>query len=321
MSYDGIQACQCVSDRQDSGTPVRFGIFCKSFRRDVSRAQKLVSSIERFARGDVACVISVPNSDHQLFRDRIGSGRVELITDDEILGKSIKQNWRTQQIVKLRAHRLGFADAWLVLDSDMAFIRDFSAADFVGPDGTVALVASRLLHLFELHEKELGEYVRGQRELGTLSAEEARGFADASRPNGDLPRLFRLRDALWRPPAESLIPRVRALFPRSGPELNYLPAAVWTRESLQTFESEYLEPRGIGYEDIIRYSPWEGVWVGEWEIRRRLPGRRPAESFFLHFKSDAGIERARAAGFTTADFATRYVGMQLAAGHQEIEAY
>lgn len=300
---------------------MRFGLFCKSFRRDVSRVEKLVASIERFARDDFACVLSVPEEDLPLFRDRIGRRRVSLVTDEEILGRRTEQSWRTQQIVKLYAHRLAFADAWFVLDSDMAFIRDFRVADFVDADGAIALVASRWLHLFDLHEKELGEYVRGERELGTLTAAEARTFADEAQPAGDLSRLSRLRDALWPGKAEAHIRRIREVFPRSGPELFYLPAAVWTSDSLRTLEADYLKPRDLRWEDLIRYSPWEGTWVGEWELRRRLPARRPVESFFLHFASDRAIEAARAAGFTTADFATRYVGLQLAAGHQLIESY
>jgi hypothetical protein len=299
----------------------RFGLFCKSFRRDVSRVEKLVASIERFARGDPACVLSVPKSDAPLFRDRIGTGRVRLVTDEEILGKRAAQNWRTQQVVKLYAHRLGFADVWLVLDSDMTFIREFDARDFVDADGTVALVASRWLHLFDRHETELGDYVRGRRELGTLSAEEARRLADGTPPPDRLPLLRRLRDAVWPSDVTSRLRYIRETFRRSGPELYFLPAAIWTRPSLQALESDFLAPRGLRFEDMIRYAPWEGTWVGEWEIHRRLPSRRPAESFFLHFASDGAIQRARAAGFTTADFASRYVGLQLAAGHQAIEAY
>ena len=300
---------------------VRFGLFCKSFRRDVSRAEKLVASIERFGRGEMACVLSVPESDRQLFRDRIGTDRVTLTTDEEIVGRRIKQNWRTQQVVKLYAHRMGFADTWLLLDSDMAFIRDFGVADFVDADGTIALVASRLLHVFDRYEKELSEYLRDQRDLGTLSVEEARSLADVSRPSCDIPLLPRLLGAVGWPSPEARMGRIRATFPRSGPELFYLPTAVWTRDSLQSLEAEYLEPRGLRFEDLIDYSPWEAAWVGEWEIRRRLPKRRPSEPFFLHFISDAAIERARAAGFTTTHFAARYVGLQLAAGHQLHEAF
>ncbi|HEX4336633.1 MAG TPA: DUF6492 family protein [Polyangiaceae bacterium] len=300
---------------------MRFGFFCKSFRRDVTRVEKLVASIERHVAGDVAGILSVPRADLALFRDRIGSSCLRLVSDEEIVGKRLKQNWRTQQLVKLYAHRLGFADLWLVLDSDMAFIRDVGASDFVDETGSVALVASRWLHLYDRHETELREYVRGQRELGTLSIEEARSLADGARPDGEIPLSSRLVDAVWSTSPEARIARIRATFPRSGPELFYLPAAVWTRESLRSLETDYLEPRGLTFDDLIRHSPWEGTWVGEWELRRRLPGRWPAESFFLHFASDDAIERARAAGLTTADFAKRYVGLQLAAGHQAIEAY
>ncbi|HVW29461.1 MAG TPA: DUF6492 family protein [Polyangiaceae bacterium] len=287
----------------------------------MSRVEKLVASIERFARGEMSCVLSVPEIDRQLFRDRIGTERVTFVTDEEIVQRRIEQNWRTQQLVKLYAHRLGFADTWLLLDSDMAFIRDFSAADFVDADGTVPLVASRLLHVFDRYEKELSGYLLGQHDLRTLTVEEARTLADASRPDRDIPLLPRLLGAAGWPSPEARMHRVRATFPRTGPELFYLPTAVWTRDSLQSLETEYLEPRGLRFEDLIHYSPWEAVWVGEWEIRRRLPKRRPSEPFFLHFISDAAIERARAAGFTTAHFAARYVGLQLAAGHQNIEAF
>jgi hypothetical protein len=300
---------------------LEFAVFCKSFRRDLERCARLYESFERYAEPALRFVLSVPEADRALFTERLGRGRVDVTTDEQILGRRLRQSWRTQQIVKLQAFRLAFADAWLVVDSDFAFIRPFGKSDFVRDDGAVALAASRFLHLFDQHGDRVLRYLEGKHDPETLSTEQARALAPRSKQARRIPWGYRIVDAIQKSSLESRLARIRNLFQRSGPELHYLPSPIWTTDSLASLEREFLRPRGLGFEDLIRYSPWEGTWVGEWEIFRGLPGRFVAESFFLHFASDAAIERARTAGVTTADFAKRYVGLALAAGHQQIEAY
>lgn len=79
--------------------------------------------------------------------------------------------------------------------------------------------------------------------------------------------------------------------------------------------------RKLDYFDLIGFSPWEYIWIGEWLLSQGLPGATPREPLFLHFDSDADIQHARALGMRVEDFARDYVGLQLAANHQDIEMY
>jgi hypothetical protein len=114
---------------------------------------------------------------------------------------------------------------------------------------------------------------------------------------------------------------VARYFGRQGPDLNFLPGPVWTRDSLRAFQEEHLAPRRLGFTDVLRYAPWEAAWVGEWEFSRGCPGRFIADPYFLHFASDEAILHARASGVTRADVARRYLGIALAADHQEIMTF
>ncbi|HEU4537152.1 MAG TPA: DUF6492 family protein, partial [Polyangiaceae bacterium] len=150
----------------------RFAVFCKSFRRDVSRCVRLVESMHKYAQGPLPLVLSVPEADLPLFRSSLPRDGVELFADEAVVGGPLKQSWRTQQVVKMEAWRLDFADAWLIVDSDGAFVRPFSVDDFVDAEGRVAFVASRILHLFDRHERELLAYMRDGRGLDLPSAEQ-----------------------------------------------------------------------------------------------------------------------------------------------------
>ncbi|HEU4411893.1 MAG TPA: DUF6492 family protein [Polyangiaceae bacterium] len=298
----------------------RFALFCKSFRRDVQRCVRLVESVQRYARDPMPLVLSVPADDLALFRARLPAASAELVSDEAILGRGVKQSWRSQQVVKLEAWRLGFADAWLIVDSDCAFVRPFSESDFVDPAGNVAFVASRILHVYDRHERKIVDYLRGE---GDLDLPDVEGLLRmrTGRPQLAIPWTQRYVDAVAKSPLETRIPRIQAFFGREGPELHFQPMPVWTRASFEALERELLAPRGLRAADLIRYSPWEAIWMGEWEVYRGLPKRFVTECYFLHFITDEAIERARAARLTTDDFAERYIGLQLAAGHQQIEAY
>jgi hypothetical protein len=300
----------------------RFALFCKSFRRDVSRCVRLVESVQRYAQGPVPVVLSVPAADLPLFRSSLPSAGVELVTDEAIVGGPLKQSWRTQQIVKLEAWRLDFADVWLIVDSDGAFVRPFSAADFIDAEGRVAFVGSRILHLFDQHERALLAYMREGRGLDLPDLAQLLAMRGGRAPLA-IPRTQRVIDAIAKSPLDTRIVRIQSFFDRRGPELHFQPMPVWTRESFQALDRELLAPRRLSAADLIRYSPWEAIWMGEWEIYRGLPNRYVAECFFLHFISDRAMQQARSAGLVTDDVAKRYVGLILAAGHgsQQLEAF
>lgn len=324
---------------------MNFALFCKSFGGDVERFASLCRSVRQHNKAGLPFIVSVPDHDRALFRRRFGGDDLMLLSDEDVLGSSSStalkasrrlSGWRIQQLVKLHFARLELADAWLVVDSDFYFIRDFSANDFIDPAGRVAFITSRTLHRYEGHASDVARFLRdpqaedgadpwGRRPASVSAAQTA--VRDASIPvskagrRPQFPWWLRLTDMLLRPSALRRVERPQRIFGRQGPYLNFMPGPIWTGDSLRTLREDYLEPNGRDFGDLIRLCPWESVWVGEWELFRGLPQRFLRAPCFLHFESDTGMAEAKRAGFRIEDFAVRYLGLALAARHQDLLEY
>src|SRR5882672_2416558 len=119
-------------------------LFCKSYRDDVLRARRLAESIQRFNAGSLPFYLSVPSQDLPLFREKCAGLKLELIADEDIVAASPDLDRPRfdgapggirQQIVKSEFWRLGIAGAYVCIDSDCYFIRNFDATDFISQDG------------------------------------------------------------------------------------------------------------------------------------------------------------------------------------------
>jgi hypothetical protein len=298
------------------------GLFCKSFRRDLSRFVRLFESVLAHDRDRMPFVLSVPREDEALFRGRLGNGggRLHIVTDEQILGRASRPGWRGQQVVKLEAWRLRFADVFLVLDSDFFFVRDFGAADLV-VDGRPRFVVSRQWHLFEPGDETLVRWVCGEPTVSPLTPGELASWRGDEGAFGSFQKWRVWLDKWQGRGLKARLSHVRRVVRRPGPELQFMPGPIWSVGLMQRFEAEFLRPRRLTAADLIRLSPWECHWVGEWLVATGFEGAVPSEPLFLHFDSDAGIEAARAAGLRKDDFARRYLGLAFAAGHQALEEY
>jgi len=294
---------------------LRFAIFCKSFAPDIERFEQLLTSIERHNASQCPFVVSVPQSDKALFLNRFGASRFQLFTDEDVIAGR-KQNWRTQQLVKLYAWRLNFADAWMWVDSDAYFIRAFSVQDFVR-DQSVAFVTSPTLHEWREPGSSVDKYLGDVSSLPTLSAEQLRDQRASELPR-KIPFVTRVLDAIKKPRVNDTEFRIQRFFGRRGPHLYYMAGTIWTQDSLRSLERDFLEPNQLRYEDLIQHAPWEAIWLGEWEIYRGLPNRHVIQMPILHLSSDDSVRRARATGVTEGRVAQRYCGIQLAARHGEL---
>ena len=302
--------------------PMNVGLFCKTFRRDLRRFERLYASVERFDQDGMPFLVSVPASDLALFVERFGKTRVEWTTDEALVGGPIKQSWRTQQVVKLNAWRAGFADAFLMLDSDCYFIRPFRARDFLASDGSARFVISREWHKYDPKNAQLIAVLRGEAEIKPVTHEECRALASRLPEPHGIPRWKLWRDKIIKSPVHyDLGKPLRPLFGRVGGDFHVMPCPVWTLAAQQRFFEEYVQANGLSYVDLIQFYPWEYIWVAEWLLARGLPGLTPSEPFFLHFDADASIFHARSLGFRAGDLAKRYLGLQLAATHQQIESF
>ncbi|MBK8011289.1 MAG: hypothetical protein IPK13_08050 [Deltaproteobacteria bacterium] len=320
---------------------MRFALFCKSFGDDVERFARLCRSVRQHNAAALPLIVSVPEHDRALFRRRFAGEHLTLVPDEEILparespaSRRALSGWRTQQLVKLNFVNLDLADAWLVVDSDFYFIRDFSTSDFIDGSGSVGFITSTMLHRYEGHESEIGLYLGGQSagddrfdilDSGPSSATTLgfapNGGASSARSEPRFPWWLRITDLFLRPSSMLRVLRPQRIFGRSGPYLNFMPGPIWTADSLRSLREDFLRPNGLQFADLIRLCPWESVWVGEWELFRGLPRRHLRAPCFLHFESDLGIAQAKRAGLRVEDFAARYLGLALAARHQDALEY
>lgn len=299
--------------------PLRFALFCKTFSGDLARFGHLLESVERHAASELRFFVSIPRNEHQLFEDRFGSRRFECLFDEDLWPRLSKRGWRNQQLVKLGAYRADFADAWFWFDSDTYFVRDFSAKDFVR-DGKIAAITSHTRHVLDDNEAVIRGYLDDQSSLPSLTSDfekwQQTGYTPLTR---SAVNWRRLRDYFVKPKVDETLKRPREFFGRPGPGLEYMPCAVWTRESLQSFERHLDTKYGWSFEKMITHAPWEAVWVGEWELFRGAPGRYFIEPPMLHIHKDETILRARSLGLNESTVANGYLGLQLAARHQLIE--
>src|ERR1039458_7883707 len=129
-------------------------LYCKSYRGDVLRAQRLALSIQKFNDDEIPFYVSVPEADMPLFREHLAGLKVTFICDEEIISANPNHNLEhirlmpgtlSQQVVKSEFWRLGLSENYVCLDSDNEFIRKFYKTDFLAPDG----------HRSEEHTSEL----------------------------------------------------------------------------------------------------------------------------------------------------------------------
>jgi|GEM_PF-1042431 len=296
---------------------VRLAIFCKSYRNDLERFARLLDSFERNNPEKIAFVVSLPRRDTSLFIDRIGIGRIEYLTDEEILGREMPQSWITQQWVKFYAWRQRFADAWLVVDSDSYFIRPLKCSDFIDESGAVAFVGTYRRHVLDDHWGEIRAYLASEApSVASTPVTDTRSGKEL----GTIPPLAKVLDRLRKPSSQDQLARIQRFFGRQGTARWFMPGPIWTVASLASLHEQLLQPRGLSFEDLIGYSPWESVWLGEWELYRGLPGRFLIDPLLLHIYKDTTILHARNTGLTEAILSRRYLGLTLAARHQALES-
>ena len=110
-------------------------LYNKSFNRDVDRSKKMLHSMFEHNIDNIPIYISCPNTDLELFKNKLGTDGYTLVADEEIYQlKSNLDGWRSQQIVKSNLHKLNITENYLCVDSDAFFINNFKVSDFMAND-------------------------------------------------------------------------------------------------------------------------------------------------------------------------------------------
>lgn len=289
-----------------------FGLFCKSFAPDVERFGHLFRSFVRFASDDIPFVLSVPETDRSLFEERYSHPRLTVVTDEELCGEHAV-GWPGQQLVKMAFGWSGHLDAWLVVDSDFIFIRPFDRSEFFQGD-KIALVMATAYHTWEHGRAELLSHLEhplAPLPLPTTPRERVR-------LNNPLSRLW---DWYAEPDLDQRRDNIQRWFRPKQQKIFFLPGPVWTKDSLCSLRDWLASEQKMDVKMLLKRSPWEAAWVGEWEIYRGAPGRFLRQPFFVHFATAEGVRAAKLAGLSTEKLATRYLGIALAARHYDIDEY
>ena len=217
----------------------RFVLLCKSYRDDALRVKRLLDSLARHNPQRLPVVVAVPEADLAVFREISQGHAVQLVADEDIVRSHPQAaerellaryratpGYRLQQVVKADAWRLLGCESWLCMDSDTVFLRDISLADFLAPAG----------HPYTLMHQS--------RELMQLAV---------NRGHADMLTHFRAESA-----------RMKSLFGRSGPDLDFGPTPVlWSARVWADLHERLLAPRGWTLWDAIDHIPTEIRWYGE----------------------------------------------------------
>jgi hypothetical protein len=292
-----------------------FCIFCKSFRDDLERFERLLDSFHAHNVDRLPLLVSVPERDRPLFSHHFGARHFELTSDEQLVGRAVRHGWRGQQVVKLHWFRAQFAQHALLVDSDFYFIRDFRRQDFMLQSGAPRIVLSRIRHTYEPDNQALLDYLSCDTQRASVSTSECAEFRrGAPRPKLP-PRLWLTLTNLGSTPYDERLERIRRAFPRGGPGLQVMPGPIMRARLLQRLFDELLDPARISAEALIHYAPWEYQWYAEWQLAQGLDGAEPCEPLFLHFARADALQHARAAGLSERALARRYVGLAMAARH------
>ena len=257
-------------------------LFCKSYGGDLVRFGRLWLSVTKYNREHIPFYASVPASELEIFKSKIGNAPgLTWLTDEEIIqsnprgGLGQYRSWdgrKSQQVVKADFWRALDCDAYLCIDSESEFLRDFGVADFIHPSGTPYTVMHQNKELFQLAaDKGITKVLR-----------EAAVEADHG----------------------------RAIFDRKGPDYAFGPTPViWSKAVWRDLDEKYLAPRGWTLWDAIETFPSELHWYGEALLHFRSIPLIPIGPLFRVYHYNWQWHTMRRLGETPETIKENYLGM------------
>lgn len=247
-----------------------FILFCKSYRKDVYRAKRLITSIAKFNVDKIPFYLSVPKEDLALFSQEIDWDQLQsisefhLITDESIVlsnshldtKASLERyyampGYLSQQVIKAEAWRFIGCDNYLCLDSEAVFMKPFFLNQFMAN----TTEPFSILHLNT-------EFITLAKKLGK---------------NKEIEHFYKDNQLL------------RNEFGRSGVQAqdwDFGPAPlIWSRKVWQSLEQYHLIPKGETIWDAIERLPFEIRWYGEALLQLKAIPLHPREPLFqvIHY--------------------------------------
>jgi hypothetical protein len=260
---------------------IPFVLFCKSFRTDLYRVQRLAQSIQKFNIDKIPFYISVPLKDVEIFKNQLNKYELHIISDEQIIEKNrnIKSDTLldlpghiAQQIIKSEFWRLGISKSYMCLDSDAIFIRDFAQKDYLWKD---AIPFTIMDEGHEFLERALS--VGKQNIIDTF-------FEEAN--------------------------RVKNQFNRTGRSYSFGPFPVlWHSDVWRSLDEEYLQPNSINLMDAIRNIPVESHWYGEALLRYQAIPLISCQPLFKVYHYAWQLDQERRSGVSPEKLSKLYSGV------------
>jgi hypothetical protein len=206
-----------------------FAILVKSHAADRDYALRLLASLARHNADDVPVHVVVPDTDVASFA---GHG-AEVIPESAFAPHLVTESsggfsagYLNQEIVKLAFWEVVPVSAYLCVDSDAEFLRDFHRTDFLADDSTPFTFGSVDAQLATEPQYHREHWVHREPRLTAIAAE--LGL--------DAPPPFRTAHG----------------------------HAVFSGAGLASFRDRFLRPRGWAYRDAVMTVPLEPSWYTLW---------------------------------------------------------
>jgi hypothetical protein len=259
-----------------------FVLYCKSYAGDLKRVQRLWLSIEKFNCDRIPFFVSIPKADRALFEAAIGrhEGLIWVNDEDIVLAnpRASLESYRiwdgrlSQQVVKSEFWRYARCDAYLCIDSESEFIRDFFTSDFLTEEGHPYTVMHQAKELLQLATNK---------------------------------GIQRVADDFHQGSAE-----IKAIFGRKGPDYDFGPTPViWAASVWRDLDDAYLKPQNKTLWDAIAENPSELRWYGEALLQFQSVPLRPVEPLFRVYHYNWQWHTLRRLGETIEKLKGEYLGV------------
>lgn len=254
-------------------------MYCKTWSGDFEQFSNLIDTFHRYNRDNVLLYVSAPENELHLFEKFIC--RTVFIVSDESYANDyfatvghhgMSLGYANQEICKLTFYKSGVAQNYLCLDSDTVFIRNFHFFDFMHDE--------KIPYTVLVMDKDLS-----------------------------IERHYRTVHWLGRQAAIKKIYDYMELEDRRLRSCHN--AQVFNIKVLESLALDFMKPKGLRYNDLLKISPYEFTWYNVWFQKTGLVKEFAVEPFFkmLHMRQEYTFSRLKL--LREEDYAQAYVGLVL----------
>ncbi len=230
----------------------KFVIYCKSYKNDILRVSRLLESIANHNKDAIPVYISTPAADKNVFDEHLYKYSYSWLSDESITSANqrldqklleVTRGGLTQQVIKSEFWRAVSCDAYLCIDSDSVFIRDFYLSDFIANDGHPFTIIQQskefLQHAINVGKKEIANNFLAESEL------------------------------------------LKKEFNRTGPDYDFGPSPyLWSAKVWAALDEQFLKPKNETLLDLVFRCPPENRWYGEALLATKAIPLHPIENLF-----------------------------------------